>query len=441
LDLTLVYLLLFFVLICNSGNEATFLGRGDLHDPDYQHMRLQRNFTPSSQGQNVHSKYTGIPVDEEYCTFTVTMYPSTDMENQFISSNPIIIASFAVLIFLFTSMVFIIYDSKVEQRQNIVTNRAAKTSAVLSSLFPTAVRDKLLSQEDFDPRSNNNDNFDVVPRTMSQQENVQHKDVLGSTDGMNMNQDLNDDKIDVGNNYCALVKQKFASPIADLYPDTTVFFADIRGFTAWSSSRSPVDVFILLEALYSEFDKIAQRRKVFKVETIGDSYVAVAGLPEPMSQHATIMARFAEDVLLKMKHVVTELSTCFGPDTADLTLRVGLNSGPTTAGVIRGEKSRYQLFGDTVNTAARMESTGRPGMVQCSQKTADLLLKAGKVHWLTQREDVVFAKGKGDMTTYWIQIQPRSVYSTTGKKIRVISESIESLIPQPAPLQVQQLEL
>merc|ERR1712025_1126918 len=91
-----------------------------------------------------------------------------------------------------------------------------------------------------------------------------------------------------------------------------------------------------------------------------------------------------------------------GPETGDLSLRIGLHSGPVTAGVLRGEKARFQLFGDTVNTAARMESTGEPDKIQVSQQTADLLMSAGRESWLTAREELVSAKGKGQLKTYWL---------------------------------------
>jgi len=193
------------------------------------------------------------------------------------------------------------------------------------------------------------------------------------------------------------------APIAELYASTTVLFADIAGFTAWSSARSPSEVFTLLETLYSAFDAIAKRRGVFKVETIGDSYVAVCGLPQPRKNHAVIMARFARDCRSRMAELTRELESILGPGTAELSMRFGLNSGPTTAGVLRGEKSRFQLFGDTVNTAARIEGKGEKNRIHCSQTTADLIIKAGKEHWIKPREDLIEAKGKGKMQTFWIE--------------------------------------
>lgn len=133
-------------------------------------------------------------------------------------------------------------------------------------------------------------------------------------------------------------------PIADLFPHCTVMFADIAGFTAWSSAREPAQVFVLLETVYQNFDAIAKRRRVFKVETIGDSYVAVTGLPEPQSKHASIMARFAWDCLIRMGEVTKELESSLGPDTTSLSMRFGLHSGPVTAGVLKGDVSITELF-------------------------------------------------------------------------------------------------
>jgi len=200
-----------------------------------------------------------------------------------------------------------------------------------------------------------------------------------------------------------------AEPIADLFPHTTILFADIAGFTAWSSEREPYQVFTLLENLYRAFDKVANKLGVFKVETIGDCYVAVTGLPDPDKDHAVIMAKFAFECLYHMHDLTKTLENALGPGTTDLTLRVGLHSGPVTAGVLRGEKSRFQLFGDTVNTAARMESTGQKNRIQVSQYTADLIRAGGKGHWLVKRDELVTAKGKGEMQTYWLRPASRTL--------------------------------
>jgi len=108
--------------------------------------------------------------------------------------------------------------------------------------------------------------------------------------------------------------------------------------------------------------------------------------------------------MLVTHKLTRELESRLGPDTADLTMRMGLHSGAITGGVLRGEKSRFQLFGDTMNTAARMESNGLPNNIHLSEQTADLLVAAGKANWIVKREDKIVAKGKGELSTWWLNM-------------------------------------
>ena len=188
-------------------------------------------------------------------------------------------------------------------------------------------------------------------------------------------------------------------------------FADLEGFTAWSSTREPHQVFMLLETIYRAFDEVAQTYRVFKVETVGDCYVAVCGLPDPRPDHAVVMVNFSTQCLSRLLVLVKMLEEVLGPDTGDLSMRFGLHSGPITAGVLRGDRSRFQLFGDTVNKASRMESTGQRGRIHISQETRDLLVQYGKGHWATPRKERVWAKGLGEIQTYWAVKMARSAHS------------------------------
>jgi class 3 adenylate cyclase len=190
----------------------------------------------------------------------------------------------------FAVLMFLVYDRLVERRQAIVLKSANQSSAIVSSLFPRNVTDRLL---DIGSDSNKT-SFTAKIRLKSFLNDFQDNEGL--------------------------------QPIADLFPETTVLFADIAGFTAWSSARDPTHVFTLLQTLYQGFDRIAHKEKVFKVETIGDCYVAVTGLPDPQKNHALKMARFAYACLQKLHEMLLELELKLGPDTAELGKCIYTNS-------------------------------------------------------------------------------------------------------------------
>ncbi len=146
------------------------------------------------------------------------------------------------------------------------------------------------------------------------------------------------------------------------------------------------------------------------------------------------MSKFAWDCLVRVGEVVKELEVSLGPDTGELSMRFGLHSGSVTAGVLKGDRARFQLFGDTVNTAARMESTGTKGRIQISEVTAEILKKAGKEGWLTKRDDKVRAKGKGVLTTYWLTLKG-GIHA--GSSAGSSEEAIESnnLLKQPSDVE------
>lgn len=170
------------------------------------------------------------------------------MEMNYRTSNPIIYAILIILVFVGTTVVFVLYDTFVQKRQEKVMATAKRSKAIVTSLFPANVRDRILK--------------DAEDQVAAQE--LARKKGLPFTVAKNELKSFLDD---------GETKEKGSAfdtkPIADLFPSTTVMFGDIVGFTAWSSVREPAQVFQLLETLYHAFDEIAKRRRVFKVETIG----------------------------------------------------------------------------------------------------------------------------------------------------------------------------
>jgi guanylate cyclase len=177
--------------------------------------------------------------------------------------------------------------------------------------------------------------------------------------------------------------------IAERYPETTVLFADLVGFTPWAAQTDPAQVVDFLDSLFSRFDELAAAHGVEKIKTIGDSYMAAAGAPEPRPDHALVATSFARALLAAVDD--TQLRT-----GVPLALRVGLASGPVVAGVIGQQRMLFDLWGNTVNVASRMESSGMPGRIHVAQSTRDLLPD----NWLFEERESVEVKGVGRMTTY-----------------------------------------
>ena len=215
-----------------SGPHVGFLGEGDLHDPKFDNMVQQVDFS-SFQVAN------GIPLSEQEtipgnCIYSLRVYPSDAMENKYLKW------SFGV--HHCTSMIFVAYDWMVRHQQRKLLSKAIQSGAIVSTLFPKVVRDRLYAEQ--------------------QQQNAAAK-TKRQSNSLGAYIDENPDEIgfeDIEN----------TRPIAERYENCTVLFIDLVGFTKWSSGRQPSDVFWLLESIYGAFDKLAKKNGVFKVETIGD---------------------------------------------------------------------------------------------------------------------------------------------------------------------------
>jgi guanylate cyclase len=176
--------------------------------------------------------------------------------------------------------------------------------------------------------------------------------------------------------------------IADHVDAATILFADVVDFTPLSHRLPPAEVVGILDRLFSRFDELVERHGLEKIKTIGDCYMAAAGVPEPLPDHARRAARLA----LHMREVVATA------DVGGLELRIGINSGPVVAGVIGTKRFLYDLWGDAVNTASRMEEHGTPGQIQITGATRELL----EEEFDCRPRGTIQVKGRGEMETWYL---------------------------------------
>lgn len=184
--------------------------------------------------------------------------------------------------------------------------------------------------------------------------------------------------------------------IADAHAAVTVLFADVVDFTPFAERTAPADVVHVLDRIFSAFDDIADRHGLEKIKTIGDAYLLVGGLPEARTDHAAAVARAALDLIEASDRLAVE--TGLG-----LRIRVGMDTGPVVAGVIGRRKFSYDLWGDTVNTAARMESHGVPGRIHVTARVQAALRDS----FVFEARGPVTLKGKGDVEAYFL-LGPRA---------------------------------
>ena len=182
-------------------------------------------------------------------------------------------------------------------------------------------------------------------------------------------------------------------PIADEFGSASILFADVVDFTPWSQGLPPAEVVGYLDHLFSRMDELAERYGVEKIKTIGDCYMVAAGVPTPRPDHAHALARMALEMLEACSEEIGHLG---------LELRIGINSGPVVAGVIGRKRFLYDLWGDAVNTASRMESHGTPGRIQITRATYELLAD----EFECEPRGRIVIKGKGEVDA-WYLIGPK----------------------------------
>ena len=183
-----------------------------------------------------------------------------------------------------------------------------------------------------------------------------------------------------------------------MHNSVTIFFSDIVGFTTMCDQIQPYEVIGILNRLYCVMDYLAMKFDLFKIETIGDAYVCCSGLPSADPNHAEKVANFALAVQHCSKHVTSPI----GDGSQPIQLRIGLHSGTCASGIVGVTNPRYCVFGDTVNTTARHESTGEAGKIHISTATMKELEAKGSNKFHCEKRGIVTMKGKGDMVTYWL---------------------------------------
>ncbi len=192
------------------------------------------------------------------------------------------------------------------------------------------------------------------------------------------------------------LKNRDEGVIADKYGDTSVLFADMAGYTASASDTDPADLVQFLNRVFSDFDRLVERHHLEKIKTTGDSYMVVSGVPVPRPDHAQALA----DLALAMRDAAADLRDPHGRSVA---IRIGISTGPVVAGVVGTSKFFYDVWGDAVNVAARMESTGVPGQIQVSETSYDRLAK----DFVLEPRGTLDIKGKGRMST-WLLVGRKS---------------------------------
>jgi class 3 adenylate cyclase len=188
--------------------------------------------------------------------------------------------------------------------------------------------------------------------------------------------------------------------IADQFSSVSVLFADIVGFTTLSSRISTEALIDILNEIFSRFDRLARKHNLEKIKTIGDAYMVVGGLPTPSEGHAVTMVEMALDMRVAVRD--------YAKDAVEpIDIRIGINTGPVIAGVIGVEKFAYDLWGDTVNTASRMESHGLPGLVQISEATFQAISDSGNAGaYRFEDRGGIQVKGKGQMRAFFVEREP-----------------------------------
>jgi Adenylate and Guanylate cyclase catalytic domain len=248
-----------------DGPNATYLGFEDMHETKYDYMQLSGSFMDRHMGGESGHAHSDVPLDEDFMSYAVRIYPSAKLETSYRTSTPMVVSWSMVALLVLTALVFQLYDHYVSRRQNFVLAKAAKTDHIVASLFPETVRARVMGEDD------ENGDDGATKRGFGSGRSVASARSTGSgsigQDHTTVIADFYPEATVLCEYFVSLFR--YLASIASLTKSLCIAVTDIKGFTAWCSEREPSQVFILLETLYNTYDIIAKKRKVFKVETIG----------------------------------------------------------------------------------------------------------------------------------------------------------------------------
>jgi hypothetical protein len=252
-----------------EGTAVHFVGKGDHHDSRYNAVY---EAAPLFEVVGIENSKFGFHL-EDLCHYKMRIYPTEELEEEYITTKPWVFLGIVLAVFTFVIVVTLMYDHTVDNRQKAVMAKAQQAGAIVSSIFPSAVRKRLYQDNEGNSNSKGEGPFKtVVPNIVSAQK-VRIKNFF-----------LDENPTGPHPEETQLNVSSVDNVIASTFPDVTIMFADIVGFIAsWSSEREPAEVFMLLQTLFHAFDTNVKAMSVFKVETIGDCYVAATGLPEPQA--------------------------------------------------------------------------------------------------------------------------------------------------------------
>ena len=287
------------------GQDVIYLGPGDRHHQGgfSDDMVITSAAFDLAGLHESGDRYYGVPLSD-YCHYSLLVYPTQEMVDEYINLTPWYFVITVAAIFLFSMFVIYCYDCQVDLRQKMVMEKVETAGAIVNSIFPESVTRRLFQRQQGNNGSIRGDqdslraqrrSFDTIPM-FSEPQKAKLKSFLHEKSPESP------DETDLPAHH--ILTKHHSTNIADTFTDTTILFAEIHGFAAWSSQRDPQQVFTLLETLYREFDMLAKKARVYKIETIGDSYLAATGLV----RHDTVLY---DTVSLQMFKKLNVPFSCF----------------------------------------------------------------------------------------------------------------------------------